>query len=251
MSSEVVERFVDRINAHDVDGLVSLMSADHMFTDSLGDKVARPAIETGWREYFTTVPDYWVRVDRVFVDEPTLILLGAAGGTYVPNGEAMRPENKWETPAVWRAVIRDGEVSEWQIFADNEPIRAKMREANRQLESSPRESRDDHMAILRTRLAKGEITEEEFERLTKAAGEREGSSPEATREVVDWKGLEVEAKKKLDGLTPQMAEERYDYLSKRPISELTDAEYEERLALAEKLSERPSKKKTKKLASDN
>ncbi|MGP8125890.1 MAG: nuclear transport factor 2 family protein [Nitrososphaerales archaeon] len=248
MNSEVAEKFVDRINAHDVDGLVSLMSADHVFIDSLGDKVARPAIETGWREYFATVPDYWVRIDRVVADEPTLILIGAAGGTYVPNGEEMRPENKWETPAVWRAVIRAGEVSEWQIFADNEPIRAKMRAASRQLESAPRESRDDHMAILRTRLAKGEITEEEFERLTEAVGEREGSSSEATHEAVDWKGLEVEAKKKLDGLTPQMAEERYDYLSRRPISELTDAEYEERLALAEKLSERPGKKSAKKRA---
>ena len=49
-------------------------------------------------------------------------------------------------------------------------------------------------------------------------------------------------KEKLDSLTPQMAEERYNYLSGKPISELTDAEYEERLALAERLSERANKK---------
>jgi hypothetical protein len=101
------------------------------------------------------------------------------------------------------------------------------------------------MVMLGTRLAKGEITKEEFEALTRTVGEREGSALDATREEVDWKGLEEEAKKKLDGLTPQMAEERYNYLSGRPISELTDAEYEERLALAEKLSERANKKTTR------
>jgi hypothetical protein len=251
MNSEVVEKFVDQINAHDVDGLVALMTADHLFIDSLGNKFARPAIETGWRQYFATVPDYWVRVDRVVTDEPALILFGTAGGTYVPNGGAIRPENKWETPAVWRAVIRDGKVSEWRIFADNEPIRARMRATSHQLESAPGESRDDQMTTFRTRLAEGEITEEEFEGLTRTVGEGEGSASDATREAVDWKGLEQDVKKKLDGLTPQMAEERYNYLSSRPISELTDAEYEERLALAEKLSERANKKTTKKQATDN
>ncbi len=250
-NSEVVEKFVDRINAHDVDGLAALMSTDHVFIDSLGNKFARPAIETGWRQYFAIVPDYWVRVDRIVADEPALILLGTAGGTYVANGGVIRPENRWETPAVWRAVIRDEKVSEWRIFADNEPIRAKMRATSHQLESVPRESGDDRMAILRNRLAKGDITEEEFERLTRTVGEGEGSAPDATQEEVDWKGLEEEVKKKLDGLTPQMAEERYDYLSRRPISELTDAEYEERLALAEKLSERVNKKNAKKRATDD
>src|SRR5208337_3660010 len=100
MNSEVVEKFVDRINAHDVDGLVALMSADHVFIDSLGNKFARPAIETGWRQYFATVPDYWVRVDRVVTDEPALILFGAAGGTYVVDGGALRRENIWEKSAV-------------------------------------------------------------------------------------------------------------------------------------------------------
>lgn len=97
------------------------------------------------------------------------------------------------------------------------------------------------MTALRTRLAKGEITEEEFEGLAKNVDEGEDSASDATCEVVDWKGLEEEVKKKLEGFTPQMAVERYNYLSRKPISELTNAEYEERLALAEKLSERANK----------
>ncbi len=44
----------------------------------------------------------------------------------------------------------------------------------------------------------------------------------------------AEVKKKIDSLTPQMAEQRYNYLQSRPIGELTDAEYDERLALAQR-----------------
>jgi hypothetical protein len=43
-----------------------------------------------------------------------------------------------------------------------------------------------------------------------------------------------EVKKKLDSLTPEMAEQRYNYLQSRPIGELTDAEYDERLELAQR-----------------
>jgi hypothetical protein len=126
MDSEAVQEFVNRINVHDVDGLVALMTVDHVFIDSLGKRFARPAIESGWRQYFAMVPDYWVRIDRIVPDESALILFGTAGGTYVETGGAIKPENTWETPAVWRAVIRSGKVSEWRIFCDNEPIRAKM-----------------------------------------------------------------------------------------------------------------------------
>jgi hypothetical protein len=41
-----------------------------------------------------------------------------------------------------------------------------------------------------------------------------------------------EVKKKLDSLTPEMAEQRYNYLQNLPIGELTDEEYDERLELA-------------------
>lgn len=246
MGTEVVEKFVDRINAHDVDGLVALMSPDHVFIDSLGIKFGRPEIETGWRQYFATVPDYWIRVDRVVMDDRALILIGTAGGTYVPAGGVLRTENEWKTPAVWRAVIQSGMVSEWRIFTDNEPIRAKMRALGRTIEPVPSGSRDHRMDTLRTRLATGDITEEEFERLSKVVGQGESSYSDATREQVDWRKLEEEVKKKLESLTPQEAERRYDDLSRRPISELTDEEYQQRLALAEKLSERPDTKKNPK-----
>lgn len=119
--------FVKRINAHDVDDLVRLMTPDHIFVDSLGEKSTRPTIEQGWRQYFEMVPDYWVRVDRSFHAGDTTVLVGRAGGTYVRKGGSMRAGNRWETPAVWVSRVRGRKMAEWQIYLDNEPIRQKMR----------------------------------------------------------------------------------------------------------------------------
>lgn len=63
-------------------------------------------------------------------------------------------------------------------------------------------------------------------------------SPKPVKE--DNKGSEAltekqaELKKKLAKLSPQMAEERYNYLQNKPIGELTDEEYDERLELAQR-----------------
>ena len=57
---------------------------------------------------------------------------------------------------------------------------------------------------------------------------------EPRQDEVQRKAIEVEVKKKVDALSPQTAEERYNYLSSKPISELTEEEAEERLALAQK-----------------
>jgi hypothetical protein len=56
---------------------------------------------------------------------------------------------------------------------------------------------------------------------------------ENKEEIERRSSFEEELKKKIDSLTPEMARERYDYLQSKPISELTDEEYEERLKLAQ------------------
>ena len=132
MISETALKFVGCINAHDLKCLTSLMTGDHVFIDSLGERSGRPAIETGWRQYFDMVPDYWIRIDRVIIEGDTVVLAGAAGGTFVPGGGRPRPGNRWETPAMWMARIEGRRVAEWRIYADNEPIRAKMRKAGKQ-----------------------------------------------------------------------------------------------------------------------
>ena len=71
-------------------------------------------MEAGWRGYFAMCPDFWIRGDHMMAADDTVLVAGEAAGTI--DGES------WRTPAAWKAVIRDGSVVEWQVFADNKPV---------------------------------------------------------------------------------------------------------------------------------
>ena len=124
-----VRAFIERINAHDVDGLFELLSPQHAFIDSLGARLPYAAAHRAWTGYFGMVPDYWIAVEQTLVDGDLSVVFGRAGGTFVPEGGELRAENRWETPAVWRAVVSGGKLLEWRVYCDNEPIREKMRAA--------------------------------------------------------------------------------------------------------------------------
>lgn len=118
--------FVDAINHHDLDEVCSLMAEQHVFIDSLGQRTqGRAMMREGWEGYFRMVPDYTITIRDTFVRGATVILLGTAEGTFSVKG-VLVPENRWRTPAAWRGVIRGSLVEEWQIYADNEPIRQVM-----------------------------------------------------------------------------------------------------------------------------
>lgn len=51
---------------------------------------------------------------------------GWAPGTYSGN-ESLKEENRWRTPAAIRVMVDDGMITDWQGYADNEPIREQMR----------------------------------------------------------------------------------------------------------------------------
>jgi len=68
------------------------------------------------------------------------------------------------------------------------------------------------------------------------------SQPEAAQAKTSSKEEEAVLRRRLEALTPKEAEARYDYLQRKPFSELTDEEYEERLVLAQTLSEKPKSK---------
>jgi ketosteroid isomerase-like protein len=76
----IAKRFVDAINAHDVDGLTKLMSSDHVLVDSLGNKFPASALRSGWQQYFTMVPDYWIEVDQIVQDGKVIFLCAQQEG---------------------------------------------------------------------------------------------------------------------------------------------------------------------------
>ena len=129
-AEEVAQAFVRAINRKDVDGLVALMAPKYRFVDSLGVAVVgREKMRAGWAAYFKMVPDYCIAVEEIFSDGPVAMLLGVAEGTYAPNGAALKTINHWKTQAAIRAQVEDGLVVEWRVYADNEPIRDRMRKS--------------------------------------------------------------------------------------------------------------------------
>jgi ketosteroid isomerase-like protein len=114
-SAGVFQQFVTAINGHDVKAITALMTTDHVFVDPAGNRTRNAtAMEVGWRGYFAMCPDYWIQTDHVLAEGGEVLAAGEAGGTI--DGVS------WRTPAAWTAVIRDGKVAEWRVFADNKPV---------------------------------------------------------------------------------------------------------------------------------
>jgi len=124
--SRIVADFIERINKHDVEGLTGLMSADHLFIDSLGSSLrGREAMRRAWIAYFHMIPDYSIESREVIRNGDTVGVFGIARGTFSSDG-TLDPKNQWEMPAAWRAVVKEGQIAEWQVYADNEPVRRIM-----------------------------------------------------------------------------------------------------------------------------
>ena len=122
----VVLAFLDAINSGDVDKLCALMSEDHLFVDALGNKVqGRESMRKAWTGYFQWFPDYRVSHGEILSDGDLVAAFGAAEGTYAPRGK-LEKSNHWVAPAAWKAVVENGLVKEWRVYADNQAARKIM-----------------------------------------------------------------------------------------------------------------------------
>ena len=111
---QTILAFIDRINAHDAEGLGALMSNDHTFIDAHGNEVTgKEKMIAGWRDYFEWFPDYWIEITNTFESGDTLALFGFAGGSFKG-----KQTESWRLPAAWKASVKDGRVTLWQVFAD-------------------------------------------------------------------------------------------------------------------------------------
>jgi hypothetical protein len=71
----------------------------------------------GWAEYFRMFPDYEIRVDQILAGGDRVAAFGSAVGTYLGK-RGLIPENRIEMPAAWQAVVVNGKVRHWQVYAD-------------------------------------------------------------------------------------------------------------------------------------
>lgn len=113
-----VRDFVAAINQGDASQLSGLMTEDHTFIDSLGKtETGRDNMTKGWEGYFRMFPDYRVEVESILQDGNLVAAFGSASGTY--NGKrGLVPANRIEMPAAWKAIVENGKVKLWQVYAD-------------------------------------------------------------------------------------------------------------------------------------
>jgi ketosteroid isomerase-like protein len=124
--ASVALAFVEAINGRNLAAMVHLMTDDHVFTDSLGAQMrGKQEMRAAWIGYAVMIPDYHITVEHIFTSGSIVALLGRASGTFSTDGKLL-PKNRWEIPAAWRLLIDGGRVAEWQVYADNEPVRSIM-----------------------------------------------------------------------------------------------------------------------------
>jgi ketosteroid isomerase-like protein len=128
---ETVRAFVERINAHDEDGLLALMRDDHAFIDAAGQTIrGRAMLERAWRGYFALIPDYAIEVEEALGNDDRVALFGTARGTVSLGGD-LPASNAWRLPAAWLATVRDSRVAEWRVYSDTKPVLDIMTAAQR------------------------------------------------------------------------------------------------------------------------
>jgi len=98
-------RFNEKINHRDLDGLVNLMTDDHLFIDNSGDVYKN--MKEGWREFFEKYPDYRNIFTSVTVKDNVAVMVGYSTCSNEP---------RLNGPSMWTAKVRDGRVSEWRVY---------------------------------------------------------------------------------------------------------------------------------------
>ncbi|MDF2433778.1 MAG: hypothetical protein JWP44_3409 [Mucilaginibacter sp.] len=118
MNKQIVYYFARSINAHETDKICSLMTDDHLFIDAHGNKVSgKDKMKAGWARYFQWFPDYKIEIVELFESGDTVVAFGFAEGTF-KGLQTENNENYWRLPSAWKAVIEDGKIKQWQVYAD-------------------------------------------------------------------------------------------------------------------------------------
>lgn len=65
----------------------------------------------------SSTASYLIEVDATASMAGLVLASGWASAVHRDSG------SKWRIPAAWRAVVAGDRIAEWQIYADNEPVR--------------------------------------------------------------------------------------------------------------------------------
>ncbi|MCC8188696.1 MAG: nuclear transport factor 2 family protein [Bacteroides sp.] len=109
----VALRFNDCINRRDLDGLTDLMTDDHVFVDSIGQRVeGKRANRKMWNDFFTLFPDYQNIFETVT----------RQGNTVIMRGRSTCTDERLNTHSIWIAQVRGNQLEEWCVCSDTNEV---------------------------------------------------------------------------------------------------------------------------------
>jgi ketosteroid isomerase-like protein len=119
MKDKIILDFIGAINRADVDGILNIITDDHILIDSHDNKMTgKDNLRQAWIGYFELFPDYKIEVNDILEKDSLICILGYASGTY-KNLKNKDNSNYWKIPVAWTAIIKDNHIKQWQIYADN------------------------------------------------------------------------------------------------------------------------------------
>ncbi len=119
MDLKIALDFIESINTGNIDKLFHLMSNDHEFIDSQGNRsIGNENIKKAWIGYLDLFPDYKIEITDTFHNDSIISLFGYASGTY-KNLKNEENSNFWRIPAAWKVIVKDEKIESWQVYADN------------------------------------------------------------------------------------------------------------------------------------
>lgn len=108
-SFAIASQFNTFISANDIDALSSLLTDDHVFIDTAGTQVSgKAAVLAAWSSFFSAFPGYRNQFTG-FVERGREVCI---------EGHSSCSDPRLCGPALWRAVVRDGQIVEWRVFED-------------------------------------------------------------------------------------------------------------------------------------
>jgi ketosteroid isomerase-like protein len=113
--------FIDAINRGDVDRLVALMSPGHRLQVLQEPPLdGREANRGAWDGYLTAFPRYVIYPDRIVQRGDEVLVLGGTTGSHL----GLSDQEERQLKVVWRATVRDGLLTLWQVIEDTPRQRA-------------------------------------------------------------------------------------------------------------------------------
>ena len=120
--------FIDAINRGDVDRLVALMSPGHRLQVLREPPLTgREANRDAWNGYVTAFPDYVIYPDHIVPRGDDVLVLGSTTGSHL----GLSDQEERQLKVIWRATVRGGLLTLWQVIDDTPGQRALLRLADR------------------------------------------------------------------------------------------------------------------------